>query len=1110
MALDKVQLEEVNQSNFPNNHQQLITPSLLREFNTDMIVSLVDEIRYNEDSASWNEQIALIDPSGSVPAILGLEQWSASAKLEISALEQTSQSLNEFTQSQIVLNGTFATTGSNTFYGDQTLDKEYVINTKAIYWNNETEGYTNLEIANTGYGNLDLGALNGRVRIVGTPLLLTGSALTSSNDISTSANIYAANLTGSGNIDTGSFATTGSNTFDGAQTISGSNGILTYTGNSSLQPNGALASIHSVDDGPWLERFYNDSFSSQSSVMSYFGWNDGRFVFHNDSTQSIGIGVNGYDNPQVLVYEDSVGIKNDLYVSGNVYATNLTGSGGNIDTGSFATTGSNSFTGSQTILSGAIGILNNGNSTSLTDTELDIETNGTPAASYIVSFNQTASAAVISYDGATYDNELWTIADSAGIRMTDWDNGTGNLSAVPFMSVGANDGTQTPPQFQRGLGVTGDIHQSGTFWADTISFYSSSTITQTTGSYVMTYDATGGVDYATYPQVAEALQPYISGSGGNINTASFATTGSNTFIGDQILSNVSNSQFPLQIISGGIRIDDPTGDWMIWNSRTNGGLRRSNTADLELLAQSASLLIRNNAGRVYISGSPVVLNDVEFIPFSASLNSRINAITGSGGTINTGSFATTGSNTFVGTQNFNENIYVSASKLIGIGNSSIRGDLNGITIFDTNGGYQNRNFSSGEFYIQQNTNAPLYIQSTAGNVVAISGSSTYIQDVNFIPFSSSLDSRINGIVTGTGFATTGSNTFTGSQTINGGNVTFGTTGSVATNGINFANSKIYQNNFLNFETNGAIGIDFSANGGGSGNNINFRNTNTGGAVQFATDNGYIKLAAVSNSVQITGSTGTIIQGVDFIPFSSSLNTRINAITGSGGSSFPYTGSANISGSLNLIGPLSVAGTDGSSSIINFPFTYGGSTQVPSQIYQDSNGDIVLQPNAQLVISGSNGNGAANLVGNSPLLNFSGDLNGAGAQYPQINLNTDAIAYAADGVYAAYQINDSEVSGGGYLWFGMAANSYTAEYGPETVSWVGGGANNSNGSNTAFIMRTGSADLEVFKPIIANYPITFTPQGAPTSPTPGTMYFSNSDSHFYGWNGSAWKQLDNNI
>lgn len=32
--------------------------------------------------------------------------------------------------------------------------------------------------------------------------------------------------------------------------------------------------------------------------------------------------------------------------------------------------------------------------------------------------------------------------------------------------------------------------------------------------------------------------------------------------------------------------------------------------------------------------------------------------------------------------------------------------------------------------------------------------------------------------------------------------------------------------------------------------------------------------------------------------------------------------------------------------------------------------------------------------------------------------------------------------------------------------------------------------------------------APTSPNEGRVYYNSTDKHFYGWNGTAWKQLDN--
>jgi uncharacterized coiled-coil protein SlyX len=164
-----------------------------------------------------------------------LESNSASVNVSISNLNTTTASLNTsitnlnaFSASQKTLNGTFATTGSNTFTGNQIIDRASKLYTNGIYWTDVTAGFNNLEIINQGGGNLDFASLNGgRMRVVNTPLVLTGSILSSNSDISTSANIYAANLTGSGGtINTGSFATTGSNTFTGENYFSQSVQIL--------------------------------------------------------------------------------------------------------------------------------------------------------------------------------------------------------------------------------------------------------------------------------------------------------------------------------------------------------------------------------------------------------------------------------------------------------------------------------------------------------------------------------------------------------------------------------------------------------------------------------------------------------------------------------------------------------------------------------------------------------------------------------------------------------------------------------------------------------------------------------------------------------------------
>jgi hypothetical protein len=59
--LTKQALKVDNNQSFPNNNAGAITPAILRDFNTDMIDSLVDEVSYNADSASWNSDIASIE-----------------------------------------------------------------------------------------------------------------------------------------------------------------------------------------------------------------------------------------------------------------------------------------------------------------------------------------------------------------------------------------------------------------------------------------------------------------------------------------------------------------------------------------------------------------------------------------------------------------------------------------------------------------------------------------------------------------------------------------------------------------------------------------------------------------------------------------------------------------------------------------------------------------------------------------------------------------------------------------------------------------------------------------------------------------------------------------
>lgn len=59
--LSKQALIVENNTSFPNNNTNYITPSILRSFNVDMIDSLVDENGYMIDSASWNRSISSLN-----------------------------------------------------------------------------------------------------------------------------------------------------------------------------------------------------------------------------------------------------------------------------------------------------------------------------------------------------------------------------------------------------------------------------------------------------------------------------------------------------------------------------------------------------------------------------------------------------------------------------------------------------------------------------------------------------------------------------------------------------------------------------------------------------------------------------------------------------------------------------------------------------------------------------------------------------------------------------------------------------------------------------------------------------------------------------------------
>jgi hypothetical protein len=66
----------------------------------------------------------------------------------------------------------------------------------------------------------------------------------------------------------------------------------------------------------------------------------------------------------------------------------------------------------------------------------------------------------------------------------------------------------------------------------------------------------------------------------------------------------------------------------------------------------------------------------------------------------------------------------------------------------------------------------------------------------------------------------------------------------------------------------------------------------------------------------------------------------------------------------------------------------------------------------------------------------------------------------------------------------------------------------NNDNVGIGTTSPSAQLEVVGTTSADSYILKPQSSAPSSPTAGQIYFDSSAGHFYGWDGTAWKQLDN--
>jgi hypothetical protein len=698
-----------------------------------------------------------------------------------------------------------------------------------------------------------------------------GVSVSTNGDLFVSGNVYATNLTGS-SIDTGSFATTGSNTFFGQETFNG-NLVINESGS-------AFGDALLITSG----RLRVDTIGNYGSGLTINGSGAGAGDFN----------LNGYNTSIKLPLFDPISITGDTEITGALDLTgNLTasleqgyvwvgnasgrtvtvatssfGGGGTINTGSlvttasfnaytasqdfknttFATTGSNTFVGNQTI-NGNVNITGSLTASGLKYPSVDngeksfIQTdgNGNLSLQYVDTIFESFYAGEsvpkgtpLYFSGSVGANPIARAADAS------------NPNKMPVVLIANENLTATNTYEGIVLGLIEGIDLTGFTAGQTVYVaegggYSTSlpsgsnSITQVLG--VITKGGSGGKGLVLNPgpaQLPGLIEGYAwvgnnlnqpvavatsSFSGGTIDTASFATTGSNTFVGDQYISNgvlqvatypqTSKTWFsPTAIEAVGTAsvayeqfVDG--GGYDAFNVITNinaGTEFRDLPSDTFVL--NTWLEIPQNTGNnpapqfkrgLGITGSLSVTGSTSFSEltgslgaFSASISNRINNISGSGGTGSVVGVLTTGS---VGTYQtvlggLNADFRYTASVVAGdsgSGGSNILALSYDIFNNPTFGYWIDRNFPS----------------------VLVNGPGVTNASVSSFNFGSNLELTLSS-----GTVTAGGNyTFTGPYFLD-----LKVTGSV------HSNFKVQvtpdNNNFYAIDTNGFTAFDYTNNVGG--------------------------------------------------------------------------------------------------------------------------------------------------------------------------------------------------------------------------------------------------------------------------------------------------------
>lgn len=278
MSLTKQQLEDLNNSSFPNNNAGAITADLLRNYNSSSIAAFVDENTYLVESASFSARINSGGGNVNTSSLVTTASFNAFTSSYYTDSASFNSRINAITSSGNINTSSLATTGSNTFTGNQTINNANINSTYSGQLSFVSG--SPFTISNTnGYGlQLNLSSSTGRtlqIQNTGGPITISGSSTSIQgvnwNTYSASVDSRINAITGSGGslvgvITTGSFTTA-------SQTVKGDFEFNAYASG------GISADFVSQNGGGNIVYVsYGDAFNANQASTDFIYWLDTNFA----------------------------------------------------------------------------------------------------------------------------------------------------------------------------------------------------------------------------------------------------------------------------------------------------------------------------------------------------------------------------------------------------------------------------------------------------------------------------------------------------------------------------------------------------------------------------------------------------------------------------------------------------------------------------------------------------------------------------------------------------------------------------------------------------------------------------------------------------------------